>query len=110
MSHYADYLRERTTDAIIEDDTGFATYRFTEDGRGVYLVDIYVVPEYRKKGVATEMANRIAKEAKNAGCTCIIGSVVPSNKGSTASLDVLRAYGMELVSSGVDILYFRKDI
>ncbi len=110
MSHYADYLQERTTDSIIEDETGFVSYRFMEDGHAVYIVDIYVAPEFRKKGVAYGFADRIAKEAKEKGCACMIGSVVPSNKGSTESLDVLRAYGMKLVSSGVDILYFRKDI
>ncbi len=108
VSHYADYLKEKTADLIIEDESGFASYRWINEGKSVYIVDIYIIPEYRRKGVAALFADRIAAEAKERGCTDMIGSVIPSNKGSSESLDVLRSYGMELVSSAQDVIYFRK--
>lgn len=109
MSLYADYLRERTTDLILEDPKGFATYRYIDD-KTVYIVDIYVVPEARKQGFASELANLIAEEAKAKGCTSMLGSVVPSAKGSTTSLKVLLGYGMRLDRSGDNYIFFRKDL
>lgn len=109
MSLYADYLKERTNDLILEDEGGFATYRYV-DAKTVYLIDIFVVPEDRKSGQGRHMADLIALEAKNKGCTEMLGTVIPSNKGSTTSLDVLRAYGMTLKSSAENLIIFRKDI
>ncbi len=110
MSMYADYLRERTDDRIIETEKGFATYRYINDGSSVYIVDIFVAPAFRRDGAASELANRIAAEAKGQGATEMLGSVRPSAHGSTASLDVLRAYGMSLHSAVQDGIIMRKDL
>lgn len=109
MSLYANYVRERTEDQIIENDVGFATYRYLNE-KQVYIVDIYVLPEHRKLGDASAIADSICKDAKQRGCTELIGSVVPSAKGSTESLKVLLAYGMRLQSSAQDLILFKKDI
>lgn len=108
MSFYADYLKEKTSDQIIETDQGFATYRYINEGKSVYIVDIYVVPEARKKHVASDIAEKICAMAKDDGCIDLIGTVIPSNKNSSASLDVLRSFGMELQSSSSDLIIFRK--
>ncbi len=110
MSLYADYLRERTNDEIVETDYGFATYRYVEEGRAVYLVDIYVTPEARKQGLASKLADQIAETAKKCGCTSMIGTVQPSMKGSAQSLEVLISYGMRLQSSLNDAIIMRKDL
>ncbi len=110
MSLYGDYLVERTNDQILENEYGFATYRFLENCKTVYIVDIYVIPEARVKGIATDMADQIEKIAKERGCIDMIGTVLPSAKGSTASLAVLLAYGMKLHSSAQDAIILRKEI
>ena len=110
MSFYADYLKERTEDRIIETKVGFATYRFPADGKTVYIIDIYVAPDHRKQGVASSIADQVVAIAKQRGCTRLLGTVVPSNKGSTASLKVLLGYGMWLQSSTADLIVFEKDI
>lgn len=110
MSMYADYLKERTDDQIVETDKGFATYRYLPNDNAVYIVDLYVIAEHRKQGVASTIADEIVKCAKSLGYTKLIGSVMPSSKGSTASMDVLRGYGMKLKSSGVDFIIFEKEI
>lgn len=110
MSLYADYLKERSDDAILENDFGFVVYRFVEDGKAVYLVDIYIVPQYRKTGHGKGMAGLVAQLAKDVGCTSMIGTVKPSAKGSTISLKVLLAYGMHLERSGDDFIIMRKEI
>lgn len=110
MSLYAKYLTERTDDLIIEMEDGFATYRYMLDDKAVYIIDIYTVPKKRKGGIATFLADAVVKEAKDRGCVTLLGSVVPSTKGSTDSIKVLIAYGMKLASAGNDCIFFRKDI
>ncbi len=109
MSFYAEYLKEKTNDQILETDIGFATYRFVDE-KTVYIVDIYVAPDFRRSGKASIMADGVVDIAKKRGCTTLIGSVVPSNKGSTDSVKVLFGYGMKLKSSGVDFILFEKEI
>ena len=109
MSFYADYLRERTNDEIIETEDGFATYRFI-DPQTVYIVDIYVRPEARLRGVASDISDMVVDLAKKRGCSRLIGSVVPSAKGSTASLKALLGYGFKLDSSTNDFIVFSKEI
>lgn len=107
---YADYISERTEDKIIEGPSGFITYRFINDGRSVYVIDIYTVPDERKKGAAGLLADLVGEEAKKAGCTEMIGSVIPSTKNSTVSLKVLLGYGFSLMAASQDLILFRKDL
>ncbi len=109
MSFYADYLKERTNDNILETEQGYATYRFLSE-KQVYIIDIYVDPAHRKKGIAAKMADAIAGEAKSVGCTEMIGTVNPTAKGSKESLLVLFAYGMELVRAENNVIVLKKDI
>lgn len=105
---YAEYLKEKTSDHIIETARGFATYRFVD--KAVYIVDIYTIPQYRKTNEASTIADIIVEVAKKKGCVELLGSVVPSNKGSTDSLNVLLAYGMKLKSSSDNFIVFHKEI
>jgi len=90
--------------------SGFATYRYLEDGKTVYIVDIYIIPELRKNGEAAMLADKIVAEAKERGCVELLGSVVPSMKNSTTSMKVLLGYGMSLSSAANDFIIFRKEI
>lgn len=110
MSLYKQYLEERTTDCIIESDHGFATYRYLDGFKTVYIIDIYVIPDQRKKGAASTLADMIAEEAKKMGAKEMLGTVVPSTKGSTVSLKVLLAYGFSLKSSGDNYIVMWKEI
>jgi len=109
MSLYADYVREKTSDEILETKEGFATYRYPDENT-VYIVDIYVPKDLRKKGVASRLADEIVNLAKLKGCTKLIGSVVPSAKDSDTSLKVLQGYGMVLDSCTSNFILFRKDL
>lgn len=109
-SLYAKYIQERTHDQIIETEYGFVTYRFVNEGKTVYIVDIYVLPEHRKQMLATSLANQVAREAKERGCVDMIGTVVPSAKGSTTSVKVLLGYGMSINSAAHDVVVFRKEL
>ncbi len=110
LSLYAQFIHEKTTDKILETDDGYAMYRFLNDGRTVYVVEIYVVPEKRRSGVASQIMNDIAYLAKAQGCTEMLGSVIPSSKYSTRSLKACLGYGFTLASAGNDFIILRKDI
>lgn len=110
MSLYADYIKERLGDGIIERPEGFASYRFLNEGKSVYILDIYVSPSYRKTNVASKMADEIAAIGKERGATELVGTVTPSANNSTQSLSVLLAYGMKLKCLGNDLIVFTKEI
>lgn len=109
---YADYLKERLGDECLILDEGFASYRYLEANgvKSVYIVDIYVRPDFRKAGIAAEMADKICAIAKEKGCTQLIGTVSPTANGATDSLKVLLGYGMKLESASQNAIIFRKDI
>lgn len=110
MSLYAKYLEERTNDHIIESASGFVTYRYINDGKTVYIIDVYTIPEERKRGYAAILADMVAEEAREKGCIEMWGTVQPTAKNSTSSMRVLLAYGMELLSASNDCVIFRKDL
>lgn len=109
-SLYAKYIEERTGDLILEYPNGYATYRYMDDGKTVYIVDIFVDKEFRKFGLAAKMADEIAGFAKVRECNRMVGSVVPGSKNSTDSILVLIAYGMRLSSSSDNFIVFEKEI
>ena len=110
MSLYAEYLKEKTNDHIIETEHGFATFRYVIERNAVYIIDLYIKPEYRKANIASSMADAICQEAREKDFTLLLGSVVPSNKNSTTSVKVLLAYGMELESASNDFVVFKKEL
>jgi predicted acetyltransferase len=110
MSFFASYIQERTNDSILETDDGFATYRYINEGKTLYIIDIYIKPEARQKHKAAEIADMIVKEAKEKGCKDMIGTIDPLAKGSTVSLKVLLGYGMELSNVAANLIVFRKEI
>lgn len=109
MSMYADYLRERTSDHIIETAFGWVSYRFIDEST-CYVVDIYVVPEERRTGKATELMNLVVERARIHGCSELLGSCQPTTRHSTASLRAQLGYGMQLKSAAQDAIIVRKDI
>jgi N-acetylglutamate synthase-like GNAT family acetyltransferase len=111
-SLYGQYVAERMGDFIIEDEDGFATYRYLlgADAPAVYIVDIYVEPKARKKHKATELANRIVNEARNKGAQVVLGTVFVNAKNVTDSIKVLLSYGMTFKNVQGDMLIFEKDI
>jgi hypothetical protein len=110
MSLYGDYIKELRGDGIVETIDGFATYRYLNDGKTIYIIDIYVVPGVRENAVATALANEIEKIGKAAGATEMWGTVSPSANNSTESVWVLLKYGMRLHGIDQGLIVFRKDI
>lgn len=108
-SLYAKYIREREGKEIIETDDGFATYQIFDNGE-CYLQDIYIVPEKRNSGLATEIANKVSEIAKERGCNLLIGSVCVDDKCATRNMKVLLAYDMQVYKTAGTMIFLRKQI
>jgi len=108
---YADYLKEREGMETVTHEHGFATYNKMDDG-SFYICDIYVKPDHRRSGAATELEAEIIKRAKSAGASRVIGSVCLTTNGVTRSMKTLLGSGYEYLSADYtkDIIYFVKGI
>ena len=69
-----------------------------------FLEGIYVVPQYRRRGVAKELVEAVAKWARNAGCSELASDALLDNELSHA---VHRALGFAETER---VVYFRKGI
>ena len=108
MSLFANYRKERLGKDTLESPIGFATFEFADDV--VYIEDIYVIPEHRKSGEASRLADRICDIARDRGCKRVMGSVAPQANGATESCKVLLAYGFKIFKSTPDLVYFVKEL
>jgi GNAT superfamily N-acetyltransferase len=102
------YLKEREDVDTLEHEFGFSTFRFRD--HDCYILDVYVVPEKRKLGIAAEMADAIAALAKSRGLSTLTGSVDSRANGAEASAAILTAYGMTVVNTDGPVTYFAKRI
>jgi GNAT superfamily N-acetyltransferase len=108
LSNFGAYILEREGKYIIEDERGFLTYTYLPEY--VYIEDVYVRPEYRKQGVASEWADRVCAEAKSKGYSKLLGTIKTKAKTSTESMATLIAYGLRIYSSDTEAIYLTKDI
>lgn len=109
MSLYKEYIEEISHGYVLETDRGFITYVFP-DPDTCYIKDIYISPQYRKTHEGSQLGYTIQEIAILKGCKYLLGSVVPSAKGSTQSLMVLLSFDFQLFSSSNDFIVFRKEL
>jgi GNAT superfamily N-acetyltransferase len=109
MSLFSDYINEREGKQILESDKGFATYKIFDNGE-CYLQDIYVIPDERKSGLATEMADKVVEIAQEHGCKTLIGSVCIDDLNCTRNMKVFLAYGMQMHKIIGTMIFLKKDI
>jgi GNAT superfamily N-acetyltransferase len=105
---YKEYLKEREGTELVEGDFGFATYKI--DGKVCYIKDLYIVPEKRKLGLASKIADDICALAKQNGCDRLLGSVSLEDPNADANSRVLTAYGMKMFKTVDSMVYFTKEI
>ena len=108
MSLLADYFKEHGAKEIVESEKGFATYYFMDEG--CYVQDIYVSPDFRREGIASQMLDEVALIAKQKGHTKLFGSCVPSANNSTDSLQAAFDYGFKLHSCRENFIVYCKEI
>ena len=108
MHRLASYLKEREGFDCIARDEGFADYRI--NGDDCYIRSIFVFPDYRKKGIASDMADDISRIAIAKGCKHLTGSVDTNTKGAHESALILLAYGFKIHAAVQGGIFFRKEL
>ena len=106
---WAEYLKERSGKEVLQDPNGFTVYSYPGEGL-CYIEDNWVMPAFRKSGVAKKMADKVVLEAKERNCHTLIGSVDLKSKAPGMNMKVLLAYGMDPYLAEGSVVYFRKDI
>jgi diamine N-acetyltransferase len=86
------FVAETTDQKII----GYASYFFcyyTWIGKSLYLDDLYIQPEYRGKGIGTDLIRQIIGKAKETGCHKVRWQV---SKWNRPAIDFYRKIGAEI--------------
>jgi hypothetical protein len=107
-SLYADYIKAREGFETLENSHGFAIYKIMD--QNIYLKDIYILPEKRNSGHATDLADAISEIGITQGCTKLLGSVCAFDQNATTNMKVLLAYGFKFLNSTQDMIYFSKEL
>jgi ribosomal protein S18 acetylase RimI-like enzyme len=83
---------------------GFLTAEFWKEGKYSFILDVYVYPEYREKGLGSALMNEHLKICKKAGLDFILTSALVSNKKMQKFLSK-RKY-----KRGTEVYYFERKI
>lgn len=73
-------------------------------------MDVFVLPEFRRTKIASELATMVGKIGKEKGCKELITTVMPNLNGSTISLKLVLSYGFQLKSSSDNLILFSKEL
>lgn len=111
ISLYGQYIKERGGVDILEDDHGFATFKFI-DKDTCYIVDIFVVKEMRRNNKASDYAKEIEIIAKERGCKYMLGSLSTFATNFNASEALMKANGYKFkeTNSKKNMVYYLKEL
>jgi GNAT superfamily N-acetyltransferase len=107
-SLYAKYLEERQDAEVFEDKKGFVTFKKENDY--IYLIDMYILPEYRESGICKTYVNKLEELAKDLKLNKIVTSLYPKIKNSNRNLNIILKCGFEVISCDTEMIYFIKNI
>lgn len=107
-SHYAKFIKERENKEILENDYGFASYQFTPDG--VYIENVYILPPFRKSGIAVDFEKEITKIALEKGYKYLYSSVAINTPDCSENLCRMIKHGAKLHSVSGNAIFVSKSI
>lgn len=111
-SNYALYIKEREGVDIIEEDSGFITYKHIPKRNELMVCDCFVIEEHRNKGIAKEWFDKITIIARELGCTSLVATTDPATKNWYIAEQAMINYGfgfeVHLIESGLN--FYRKRI
>lgn len=107
-SHFAKYIEETSGRKMYEDDKGFFIYQI--NNKEFYVQEVFVLEEYRGKGVAKEYDKKAVEMAREFGCDYIKGSVISGQKNATDSMKFQLALGYKIAYSDNHLIYLIKKV
>ncbi len=108
-SLWKDYIKEREGKEMFELSGGFAVFKINED-ETCYLEHLYVVPELRGSGIASELCDGVADIAKKHDKKFLLGTVSPGTPGATHSMKVQLSHGFKISSIQGSMIVLEKEI
>lgn len=108
--HYKDFLMAKAGyDGAFEDPHGFILYKLVTPTE-MRIGEIYVEPNKRSLGIATELADRVTELALAKGCTHLTCSTnITGNEDHLSMLAILH-YGFRPVQAHNNEIIYVKDI
>ena len=102
------YVKEKSGVETISDEHGFICYKI--HGEECYLEDIFVIPEYRERGVGSDLLIKAEALAKEAGCKFLSSCIRPTESTATLSMKAHLAKGFRIYSSFENRILMIKEI
>lgn len=104
---YKEFFEELGT-KVIETEYGWANYIFY--GESCYVENVYIKPEFRKKGMASAIVDTIGKIAKENGCINLLTTTNTKKDGVERSIQVILSYGFKYLRSDEGSIWYFKEL
>ena len=108
MSLWADYIKEREGNDVIEEPFGFIEYSIALPF--LRIESIFIAKEQRDNGRGSDLANRVTQIAREASATHLWASVWIGALNATESLKAILAYGFQVTALQNDCIILTRDI
>lgn len=108
FSLYANYARERLRNEFVVEPWGFIQYAINLPL--CWINEIYVEPEFRRSKKASELADRVAQIALNAGCDTLAAQVWTEALNASDSAQTILRYGFKITSATNGVILFEKKL
>lgn len=102
------YVKEKSGVETVSDEHGFLCYKI--HGEECYLEDIFILPEYRQRGIGSDLLDKVTEIAKEAGCRFLSSCIRPSESTSTLSMKAHLSKGFRIYSSHENRILMIKEI
>jgi hypothetical protein len=107
-SFYADYILEREGSKILENDSGFVTYKINKEE--CFIVDFFIAKSFRKTGAARTLLTMLEKIAVANQCEILTANIYLNARGSEITLPAAIATGFKVVRSEHNVLLISKEL
>ena len=91
---WAPYVKEKSGVETIQHEHGFLCYKV--HGEECHLEDIYVLPDYRLRGVGSILLAEATDQAEKAGCKFLSSCIRPSESTATLSMQAHLSRGFKI--------------
>lgn len=105
---YEMYVKERQGAEYYSDYRGFFTYRVEN---GIFMtIDLFIVPQFRERGVGKEYARKIEELAKEFECTEVQCTTCPDALNWEQSDKYIRNNGYNEFKRDDTFIYYMKEL
>lgn len=105
---YAKYIEEREGAKIIENASGFLTYRIMD--REAFILNLYIDSKLRKKGLCRELISILEQKALEEKCEVITGFIQINDPGKNNTMMAALSIGFEIAAANEKQILILKKI